>query len=787
MTNLRRARHPGLFVVAVALCVTLSACGGSPTPPEPTGVITVAGSIQLPSGHGIDLARLSVSTPLGVYPVAATGEFEADVFDGADTEVGAETATGELLLLGVTEGDTLKLSLGSTAEALLYYAVGGMLLPADQQDTVRDLLRDRPEAGAVETELSRQLSGGGNGLASPDQATLDALQAAHAALFGDAGSRALWSAAQSAGGPATTQAGGEGAVKPAVAGGGNAIIEPASTVIAGVEVIHNPAGAGVVAQNHFRRPAAILAYETGWEDAEGVLTENDTPVPVATIDVPATGQLEFFEALLDVVTGDSPWSPVLSDQVSLPDHSGASRTHFTLVAVGPSGTDATWPIMDDERFDIFHGHWEDVENDKTIELFLDELLLPLVEVYGIGSLAKMDAAKLADLRRRMRLIHDEHLAGLGILLKNRQKGLVDGMKYALGEMAENGNFRMDLIDMVREAMGESDYNKFVFEGAEKRLSSRASASAIAAAVEALLVSGDVAKIMYDLASAPAAVSWSVVTSPALFVLVPDEGRVSMNMSSLRLSVHPKGESDGVYLYRWTTSGDHGSLSDLLKDGMDLTTSEPEIWYFHDDPAHIRDSDVDTVTVEVYEVAEGTTSVPPGAEPIARMTAKVVGDDRVLAQGIRVSYGMTELPPKPPPSAESRQCVEMYIHFPDPGASRFEVSLRGARTKQVPANVNRDFYYGPQNQHFIIDLNEDDVRDYVDVCKWRSWDGSYATRPTKIALKRDPEGGYMVHLFTLVDTPYRREQGQPSPGEAVALWYEWMKDLTVTAKPAPLGQ
>ncbi len=778
-----RSRRPRLLALAVTLSAVLTACGGSPNPPLPTGVITVTGSVQLPAGHGIDLGGLSVSTPLGVYPVTATGEFEADVYDGANTEIGAATADGDLLLLGVTKKDAVDLSLAGTAEALLYYLVGGMWLPAEHQDTVRDLLSGLPETDMLEAELRRQLLAGGNGLAAPDEATLDMLEAVHSSLLGDSQVQALRSTSGWADAASSNQPASSATLHPAVEGGGNIIIDPASTVLAGVEVVHNPAGSGVVALNHFRRPAAILAYETGWEDAEGVLTENDVPVPVATIDVPATGQLEFFEALLDVVTGDSPWAPVQSPQVSLPDHEGASRTHFTLVAVGPSGTDATWPIMDDERFDIFHGHWADVENDKAIELFLNELFLPLLEVYGIGSIAKLDAGKLADLRSRMRLIHDEHLAGLGILLKNRQKGLVDGMKYALGEMAENGNFRMDLIDMVREALAESDYNKFVFEGAEKRLSSRASASAIAAAVEALLVSGDVAKIMHDLASAPAAVSWSVITSPALFVLVPDEGRVSPSMSSLRLSVLPKGESEGVYLYRWTTNGNHGSLSDLLEDGMDLTTSEPEIWYFHDDPAHIRDTDVDTVTLEVYDVAEGSTSVPPGAHPIARMTATVVGDDRVLAEGMRVSYGMTEPPENRPPTGGPYECVEMYYHFPHPGSAVFEVAVRDVHADKVPANTNDDFYYGSSSHRFRVDTSEY-LPTYHDVCKWRSWDGSHASKPSHLYVLHDGNGQFVLHLFTMTRTPYWVEHGVPSTHEAVALWYEWLENATITIKPVP---
>src|SRR5690606_6984849 len=143
----------------------------------------------------------------------------------------------------------------------------------------------------------------------------DALEAAHASLLGDArldlvalDGVNLGSAALVPGASAFSQAGVSVTVTPAAVDGSNIIIEP-TTRQAGVFVLHNPSGAGVVAQNHFRRPAALLAYEESWEDADRVEHPVDPPVLVERVEVPATGQLEFLNALLDVVTGDSPWSP----------------------------------------------------------------------------------------------------------------------------------------------------------------------------------------------------------------------------------------------------------------------------------------------------------------------------------------------------------------------------------------------------------------------------------------------------------------------------------------------
>lgn len=781
LTTGLRPRPTFVRVLSLMSLLALAACGGAPTPPDPTGVLTVTGAVTLPAGSSHSMTTLSVSTPMGTYAVAADGSFEADVFAGARTELGVETAAGDLLLLGVSEGKSAAVSLTSTAEALLYYLVGGMWLPPEHQDTVRSLLEGVPEAASIAAELSRQLAAGGNGLTDPDPGLLAALESAHASLLGDPELRQLTVQAVAA---ARADRLNEPHLSPAAVDGSNIIIEPGSAVQAGAMVLHNPSGAGVVAQNEFRRPAKLLVYETGWEDAEGVLTENEPPLPVDEVDVPATGQLEFFNALVDVVTANSPWSPVLSSNVNLAGHEGASRTHYQLVVVGPSGTDATWPIMEDPRFEIFHGHWEDVEFEKSLELFLDELLLPLIEVYGLGSMAKFDAAKLTSMRSRVRLIHDEHLAGLGVMLRNRQSAYVNGLKYVIEELVTNRNLRLDMLDMVRDALAESDKNRAAIDAMEKRLSSRASATAIAAAVQTLLVSGDVAKIMYDLAGSPAVVDWTAVSAPSLFALTPDQAIVTRANASARFTVVPKGGTSGDFLYRWTTSGSHGDLSDLLQDGTTVVTDSTEIWYFHDTPLNIQDTDVDTISVEVFEVEPGATTIPPGADPVARMAALVKGDDRVLDSRIELNYGTTPLGMYI--DGLRFGCAEMYLRFDaEPGAKSYMVHARNVGGQNDDRNPNQDFRLGGPNQSEFIDPNAQWVgsviedgytADWNGVCNWQV-KGVYASQPITFNAWYDrDEDQYVVHLFTNVD--YSGIVPNPvNLAERVELWHQWLENAT----------
>ncbi|HET8985257.1 MAG TPA: hypothetical protein VFN03_05815, partial [Trueperaceae bacterium] len=730
------------------------------------------------------LASLTVSTPLGTYPVSGAGTFEADVFAGAATEVGVETAAGELLLMGVSSNTSVTVSLASTAEALLYYAVGGMWLPSAQQDTVRALLRGVPEVNALEVELRRQLLAGGNPVAAADAGVIAAIEAAHGSLVGHAHTTGLAEAASTAMatgrifGTVVTLEG--GVIRPFDAAASNIIIDPSSARQAGVEVLHNPTGAGVVAQNHHRRPAAVLAYEVAWEDADRVETKVDPPVLVERVEVPSTGQLEILNALIDVVTGDSPWSPVLSPALNLAGHEGASRTHFQLILIGASATDATWPILDDDRFAGFHDEWDDIVLDKSIELFLDELLLPLIEVYGMGSMAKFDAAKLNAMRQRVRIIYDKHLAGLGVYLTRSQLGYANGLRFVIQELVENRTFRLDMMGMVSDALAESDKNKAALDAMERRLSTRASASAIAAAVQVVLVGGDVAKIMYDLAGSPAVVDWSAISAPALFALSPEWASVSRNNSSARFTVLPKGKVTGHHLYRWTTTGTHGEISDLLQDGDSFVTNQKEVWYFHDTPLDIEDTDRDTITVEVFEVEQGVTTLPPGAKPIARMVATVAGEDRNIDSRVELNYGSTPLGMYI--DGQRFGCAEMYLRFDAvPGAKSYVAHIRGVGGQGDERNSNQDFRLrGPHHSVFIdpnAQMNGSTVpagytTDWNGVCTWKVGD-NFASPPYTFSAKYDrEEDQFLVHLFTNVD--YTGIVKNPVKlAERVPLWYQWL--------------
>ncbi|MBX3142292.1 MAG: hypothetical protein KF813_00940 [Trueperaceae bacterium] len=776
----------GILLASFGLMLALVACGGGTGPNDPSGTITVNGTITLPSGAGPSLSSLVVTTPMGSYPVSSTGQFTAEVFGGSGAELGVETAGGDLVLLGVNQGTSASISAASTAEALLYYLVGAMWLPAEHQDTVRSLLSGSPEAEALAGHLERQLQAGGNGLARADAATLAAIEEAHASLFGDAviAGLATLGRPSTPANPAAYSAGTASDVvftlavqtlEPQVVEGSNILIEPAGVAQAGVQVVHNPYGPGVVALNEFRRPSALLAYEVATEDAHGVQTPVSPPVLVQQVDVPATGQLEFFNALLDVVTGGAPWSMVMSDRLNLPGRAGASRTHYQLVLLGPTVSSEVPPIMADSRFTSFHAQWDDIVLEKSMELFLDELLLPLVEVYGLGALARYDAAKLSRMRDRVRTIADTHLLGLGVYLKQGRSGYADALKFAISRLVESREFRLELMDTITEALRESDRNRTAIQAMEKRLAARASASAVAAAVQSLLVGSDVARIMLDLSDSPPAVDWSVITAPTLFAMTPDVAYVSRDSSSAQFTIMPKGNHvTGSFLYRWTTSGTHGDISDLFQDGKSFVTSSREVWYFHNSPLSIENTDVDSIIAEVFEVEEGATSLPPGAQPIARMAGTVRGNDRQIDGRIVVTYGST--PAAATYDGTTWGCAQMQFVFDAvPGAKTYTLRVQGVGGQGDPRNGNSDIRERSNPTRLIDPTANFGQAGYTGAyhgpCTWMR-DGHYATPPSTLFPVYDAaKNQYRVNLFAAIQV------GSVTLSGRVPLWYEWVDGAT----------
>jgi len=67
--------------------------------------------------------------------------------------------------------------------------------------------------------------------------------------------------------------------------------------------------------------------------------------------------------------------------------------------------------------------------------------------------------------------------------------------------------------------------------------------------------------------------------------------VTRDDASARFTVVSMGSFSGQFVYLRSTSGTHGDTSDLLQGGTQVVTTSNEIWYVHDRPSGIEDTDV----------------------------------------------------------------------------------------------------------------------------------------------------------------------------------------------------
>lgn len=752
--------------IALVMLITLSACGGTgPTPPG-GDLQEVPGQVSLPAGAGLDMASLTVVGAHGSFPVAADGKFTALLPAGVVTELVVVDAAGDLVLMALREGAAVTADSTTTARGLLFYLLGGFLLPSDTHSTLRSLIGEEPALVDLSEYVEGVLAAGGRPLAGAGAALDAALQQAWTAVIGSL---------EDAGSPATL-------LQPQQVGGSNNIvIEPGAGVQqAGSEVIHNPVGAGVAAQNHFRRPAALLAYQVGYEDANGNAHDIDPPVLTRTVDVPSTGRLELFTAIKDVLTGEAPWSPALSEGMPLTLHDGAHKTFYELVLLGPSLDVVTRPpLYDDPRFSGQRSAWNEIIANKVLDQFFDDIALPLLESLAFGGTAAFDAAELRAFRSGFRAATDSRLASLGIYLKEGGS-YANAVKMFLQHISENSLYRNDLFESMRNALPEATRNKLHFESMEASLTSRASASAVIAAVQLSLAVGDLAALMSDLNDALPAVSWRATAAPTLFNLSPESAYFTKAHPQVELTVGTRGTVTGTFLYRWTTSGAYGRLTDGPKTGVSLVTTYPNVWYTHNSPHNISDSQSDSVTVEVFQVESGATTIPAGAEPMARMTALLEGFDREIDSRLELQSGST-------PAGYFRDgitvpCSTMYLRIPKvAGATRYNIQFTGWGGTGHEYNYNSQLFHNSTTSTTIEVSNPHGyIRDFEGVCVWRTANGQFAAQPVGFTTY-DVGNAYLVNVFTTMDfVPGSTiPPGYIGIGGQIRLWYDWASRGTIT--------
>jgi hypothetical protein len=757
---------------AATLVLALTACGMQGAPDTSEALVDVTGRVTLPAGSPVALADLSVVTAFGDAPVGADGAFLATVKGSGPQELVVTDAAGRLVLIGRAADGSATASVDTTAAALVHAALGAFTLPNDRQRRVWDEVDALPGVTDVAALVREALLAGAHLPWDGGEALTEALEAARGPL---PAALAPSVSPSDAAPPAVFGA----VVAPSAASGNVAVtVEPGGGVLlGGAAVLVNPDGPGIVVQNHARRPGALLAYQVGYDELGGTVPI-EPPVLVGRVEVPSTAKLELFEALYDVIVGDAPWVPVLSEPLVLPLHDGVDRTHYQLVLVGATTDVVTRPALyDDTRFpSAVRDEWREVVLDKQIESFLDDVALPLLETFVFGRTGVVEGSKLATLRREFRTLNDQQLGRLGVHLRAGGSYAL-AVSFLLEELVTSQRYRLDFLQVLREALSESERNRFEFEHAESRLRVRAGAAGVAAAVQVALAVGDLGAVLHDLANAPAAVGWTAVAAPRRFALSPESARVTRSVPQVEFTVAPQGEAVGAFRYRWSTTGRHGRLTDGPQTGIAFDTAYANVWYTHSNPLAIEDAHEDTVTVEVFEVATPTTPIAPGAEPHARVSATVRGLQRDIDPNLFTVTG--DVP------GRSYQCAMMLVRVAkDPSARTYTVTFDGFGGVGHPYNRNtllRESSYVT----YTIDPESPSpsrrILDWGGPCTGLDPDTGAVIDGTYVPFVTFDDGASYLLLVYYEEAGWT---GSTPTGDYIATWLDWAAQGTLTITWAP---
>ena len=262
----------------------------------------VRGTVVVPAGFSLPLAALTAAAGLGSSAVRADGAFTVPVnaaSSAGPTLIWLRNANDVLLIGfgGESGSGTVTLSAESTAVALVYFALGGFGIPAENRAELLDLIAADASLPPLIQTVTQQI--GTNPLAlmrgnpAIGAALRDVLTAMGATASRDAG--------------ATGRSVKTLSTSPTRSRAADAQLRLSPTGLhSNLEVLQGNTAQSIIATNHSRRYCRVHTYRTGTEDASGNRTDYPTARAVGgTVALTSTGALGIFSTIRDFTSGQT--------------------------------------------------------------------------------------------------------------------------------------------------------------------------------------------------------------------------------------------------------------------------------------------------------------------------------------------------------------------------------------------------------------------------------------------------------------------------------------------------
>lgn len=540
------------LTLAGAGIVTLTGCGGG-------GGGTPLGSrraiVQLPTGVSLTLTSLLVEAGQASAPVDAGGGFTVRV---PETDLPSlamvHDSAGRGVLMGFVPAEGGVLNSRSAAVALLYYALGGSMLPEAARRLLVALLESDAATVALAGVIDRRMAASPYALETDDAELNTAVKVGYDTLMGTG--RAV-----------RTESFTSQLARTRAESNAMLLVEPGG-LQSNIEVTQ-ASGTNVVVTNHSRRYGRVYAYQTGTPDALPKAVLQGAPILI-----PSTSALGVFSTINNLVSGQTAYVPKSTDPISLPLAPNSKKTLYEVIVVGASTNDLPRGFYNEAKYADEQAKWVKDREDLSTRTWWENLILPtFFEALGIagtavstgaveGSLAAIKA--LEDLSVKTLLLN----AGKGNMLAAAQ----NFWELAAESTSVGQNVRKAMLPLYEAAVGQ-----LAAETAAARavlFAKLVVRGAIAAVV--LLGVGDAAAVIGDVGSAQPAERWNITVFQPDLILDPTEKTIAPGQRATFL-VKPPAGLNGTVSYAWTQTATFAVLSS--SDGVvgkSITTSSTSV-------------------------------------------------------------------------------------------------------------------------------------------------------------------------------------------------------------------
>ncbi|MGC4042303.1 MAG: hypothetical protein QM758_00675 [Armatimonas sp.] len=526
------------LLLAGAGSLALTGCGGGGGGSE-TAFVTRQVTVQFPAGFSLNAADLTAEAGRAAAPLNAQGGFSVQTPESDLPSLAMiRDKDGRGVLLGFMPIDGSPLTTRSAAVALLYYALGGFMLPEASRRPLVALLEADATAVTLAGVIDRRMAANPYALEANDDAEV---KAALTAAYNTLTTTGRVVRTQSFQGQLDKT---RAEVEPLL------LVEP-SGLQSNVEVVQTT-GINVIATNHSRRYCKVFVYQTG----------NPDPLPKAILQrtdvkLDSTNALGVFSTINNLTSGQTAYVPISTEPISLPLATGSKKTLYELIVVGAATNDIPRAFFSDAMYVDEQAKWVTAREDLTLLTWWHNLILPLFfEALGIAGIAATTGAVEGSLTA-MKAIEAQSVK---TLLFNASKGSLiaaagDFWALAAESTAVGEKVRQALLPLYEAAVGQ-----LAAETAAARAALFAKLvvrGAIAAAT--LLGLGDSAYVIKDVASALSADRWSVTVFQPDLILSPTSKTVAPGQR-VTFSAKPPANLKGTISYVWSEDGTNTTLS-----------------------------------------------------------------------------------------------------------------------------------------------------------------------------------------------------------------------------------